>query len=228
MAKTVRICLQISTADLGIAEYLVKRLDHSVDMFYLGPDVIHTGQALSMAVLINRLVGPGKILYDGRLCSPAPLKILNKVSLGAITVVAAGLEELKQIVSAVQAIQTQAKPLLLGVPMPVNLSLSALAQLGYIKVDLEPEDSPEFYWQRQVGRIIRNTVRCMHEAGLDGVLVGHADEVSTVREQVGDKFVIAATGVRGSTESPQAQHVREAVAAGAHIIMMGSDMVDKI
>ena len=123
-----------------------------------------------------------------------------------------GFEMMKKTVDASRAAAKK-----LGIPKPLILAVTILTSMDEETMKEVGIQGPV---QEEVGRLALLSMK----AGVDGV-VASPQEISIIRKQCGEKFLIVTPGIRSPTDKKDDQKrtmsPKEAVAAGANYLVIG-------
>lgn len=120
------------------------------------------------------------------------------------------------------------QPTLIAVTILTTLDFDALVKLGVLEsFNIVDPDERKEYQDRQVQRLVRTMALMAGDAGLDGV-VASSQEVTVIKECVGQKFKVVTPGIRlpGSDVHDQKRVGTPdfAIANGADYLVVGRDL----
>lgn len=159
-----------------------------------------------------------KVFLDLKLCdipfqASSAAEQIAEMNIAMFTVhTMGGLEMMKRVVDSTEQVCQKAgieKPLILGVTVLTSWDQNQMQELG---IDKRVEDQ------------VLYLARLAQVAGLDGV-VASAQEIRSLRQALGEDFLIVTPGIRPSWAEAEDQRrvlaPRDAIAAGANYIVVG-------
>ncbi len=174
---------------------------------HAGPKVVDMIRSKGQKVFLDLKYHdiPNTVAKAGEEATKLNVAMFNLHALG-------GFEMMKKTVDASRAAAKSAgipKPLILAVTILTSMDEAALKEVGVQSSILE-----------EVGRL----ASLASKAGIDGV-VASPQEIGTIRERCGQKFLVVTPGIRAPSDKKDDQKrtltPKEAVSAGANYLVIG-------
>ncbi len=217
-----KLIVALDVADAKEAERWVEKLSPKVRIFKVG-SILFTKEGPRVVEMIHKRKGevfldlkfhdiPNTVAEACRVATQLGVFMVNLHIVGGEKM----LRETVSVVSEESSKRKLRKPLLLGVTLLTHLDKEALNDLGWnLSGELEAE--------------VVHLAKIAQSSGLDGVVCS-PQEVQPVREACGSRFVIVTPGIRpvGSLlhDQKRVSSPKEAVAAGAHYIVVGRPILE--
>jgi orotidine-5'-phosphate decarboxylase len=217
-----KVILALDVSDEGYALELVDRFSEQIEIFKVGLELFSSAGPSVVRAINDR---GRKVFLDLKFHD-----IPNTVARASVAAahmgvymfnvhVSSGLEAMRKCRDAVVEAclkENIARPKILGVTVLTSLDQEALRN--------------ELCVQHSLRTHVRHFSKLAFEAGLDGAIAsGH--EVSLIRKQCGEKFLIVTPGIRPSWRPPEDQKrtmtPREAVREGADYLVIGRAILDQ-